>query len=648
MDSEDEMSSADDEYFSDAPTSSSPDEPMFPPTGTNAPVDTESPVAETPPPFTEPPVETDSPVEETPPPVTASPLDTEPPEVTKPPTEEELRNIVDLAVGNPDFSTLVELLTQANLVDVLSSDGPFTVFAPTNDAFASVDPAILDAIASDAGLLTSVLLYHVVEGTVLSTDLTDEAQVSTVNGENVTTFTDPPMVNDANIVTADIIASNGVIHVIDAVLVPPAEEETDPPVQETPPPVTELPVETELPSETTDSPLETTDAPNTDPPLEVTDAPDTDSPEELPSEETDAPVIDPPTETTDSPETDPPAEVTNAPLETPAPTNAATDFPEGTSPPTNAATETEVVDETTAPPGEVTAAPTTGDLFTPENDICVDAIVLEVGDTVSGNTAFASEDSDVETCDDALFSDASSIELLGLWYAVEATDTRLRASVCSDTDNDLVPKVVTIYGGGDNCADLRCAPVYNTAGCTVDWVASSDFEMYYILVQSLVVEGAPLDVEIDLAFELVVSEAPAARNGVCEDAITLEFGDTVAGQTLSAPEKNFEGSCALELQPPSSNVLIPGVWYSVVGTGSSITAGFTASTCNENSGPILVTIYSGSCDALQCQTFEVGNEGPCAAQIDSTVEGETYYILVEKVLRGDDKGNFELQVQASS
>jgi len=170
--------------------------------------------------------ETDAPTEETDPPVVE----------TDAPTEEELGTIVDIAVGNPDFSILVELLTQAGLVEVLSGEGPFTVFAPTNDAFDALDPETLEAVASDPDLLESVLFYHVVEGTVLSTDLEDEATVTTINGADVTTFTDPPRVNDANIVEADILASNGVIHVVDKVLIPPAEE-TDAPSEETDPPL---------------------------------------------------------------------------------------------------------------------------------------------------------------------------------------------------------------------------------------------------------------------------------------------------------------------------------------------------------------------------------------------------------------------------
>jgi len=154
---------------------------------------------------------------------TAAPTGTDPPVAgTPPPTgatdaPEELGTIVDVVAGNPDFSILADLLDQAGLADVLSGDGPFTLFAPTNDAFAALDQETLDAVGADMGLLTNVLLYHVVEGTVLSSDLVDEAMVPTVNGANVTTFLDPPRVNNADITEADILASNGVIHAIAAV-----------------------------------------------------------------------------------------------------------------------------------------------------------------------------------------------------------------------------------------------------------------------------------------------------------------------------------------------------------------------------------------------------------------------------------------------
>ena len=480
---------------------------------------------------------------------------------------------------------------------------------------------------------------------------------------------------------------------------PPVVEVTETPATEAPvtdPPVTEVPVSTDPPLETTDAPVEVTDAPATetpavtdppvevtDAPLEVTDAPATEMPvvTEPPAEVTEAPVLtDPPLETTDAPlevtdapateapATDPPVETT-APTGTPtdaavvveetiAPTEVATEIPvASTAPPLATAAPTDAVAEN---PDTSTAAPTTSeesteagsdDFFTADNDNCVDAIELEVGDTVFGTTAYATNDEGVEPCDDgvdSLFPDTNdgiSIQQLGVWFAVEASDTKLRASVCSDTANALAPMIVSIYAGDDNCSELSCAPVYNTAGCTVEWLASSDYEMYYIMVQSLVVEGTPLDIEMDFDFELTLSEVVAPRNDVCEEAIVLEFGDTVAAQTLSASEKDFEGSCALELQPPSSTVLIPGVWFSVIGNGDSL----IASTCNESteSGPILVTIYSGSCDNLQCETFEVSDVGPCSSGVTATVEGQTYYILVEKVLRGADEGIFELAIDGS-
>jgi len=133
------------------------------------------------------------------------------------------QTIVDVAAGNPAFSTLVTAVTEAGLVDTLSSEGPFTVFAPTNDAFAKIPADQLDAILADKELLTSILTYHVVAGKVMAADVVGLRSAVTVEGEAVTVSVSDMgvMVNDANVTATDIEASNGVIHVIDTVLLPP-------------------------------------------------------------------------------------------------------------------------------------------------------------------------------------------------------------------------------------------------------------------------------------------------------------------------------------------------------------------------------------------------------------------------------------------
>lgn len=130
--------------------------------------------------------------------------------------------IVEVASANPDFSTLVAAVSAAGLVETLSGEGPFTVFAPTNDAFAALPPGVLDALLlpENKDALVKILTYHVVPGTVLAADITD-GDVATVEGQNVTLSTaNGVTVNGATVVTADVLADNGVIHVIDAVLVP--------------------------------------------------------------------------------------------------------------------------------------------------------------------------------------------------------------------------------------------------------------------------------------------------------------------------------------------------------------------------------------------------------------------------------------------
>ncbi|MFT5870390.1 MAG: putative surface protein with fasciclin (FAS1) repeats [Paracoccaceae bacterium] len=133
-------------------------------------------------------------------------------------------DIVDIAASNPDFSTLVAAVSAAGLVDTLKSDGPFTVFAPTNAAFAALPAGTVESLLlpENRDTLISILTYHVVPGAVTSDQLAGQRiDVATVQGDTVhINGTHGVRVNDATVTTADIIASNGVIHVIDTVLLP--------------------------------------------------------------------------------------------------------------------------------------------------------------------------------------------------------------------------------------------------------------------------------------------------------------------------------------------------------------------------------------------------------------------------------------------
>jgi uncharacterized surface protein with fasciclin (FAS1) repeats len=132
-------------------------------------------------------------------------------------------NIVETAVGAGDFTTLVAAVEAAGLVETLSGEGPFTVFAPTDAAFAALPEGTVEGLLEDTEALTAVLTYHVVAGSVMSGDLSDGMTAATVNGADITISIDGDtvMVNDATVVTADIETSNGVIHVIDSVILPP-------------------------------------------------------------------------------------------------------------------------------------------------------------------------------------------------------------------------------------------------------------------------------------------------------------------------------------------------------------------------------------------------------------------------------------------
>ena len=129
--------------------------------------------------------------------------------------------VVDIAMGNKDFSTLVSLLKKADLVKALEGAGPFTVFAPTNEAFAAVPKTDLDALLANPEKLKGVLLYHVVSGDITS-DKIKPGMVKTLSGQDVdiTVKDGKVYVNNAEVVKADVKASNGVIHVVNQVLLP--------------------------------------------------------------------------------------------------------------------------------------------------------------------------------------------------------------------------------------------------------------------------------------------------------------------------------------------------------------------------------------------------------------------------------------------
>jgi len=133
-------------------------------------------------------------------------------------------DIVDTAIAAGDFTTLVAAVQAAGLVETLKGEGPFTVFAPTDAAFAALPAGTVEDLLKPENKeqLAAVLTYHVVPGKVMSTDLSNGMTAATVQGSDVTIMTEGGVkVNAANVTTADIEASNGVIHVIDAVILPP-------------------------------------------------------------------------------------------------------------------------------------------------------------------------------------------------------------------------------------------------------------------------------------------------------------------------------------------------------------------------------------------------------------------------------------------
>jgi uncharacterized surface protein with fasciclin (FAS1) repeats len=150
------------------------------------------------------------------------------------PARAQTKDIVATAVGAGQFKTLAALLTEADLVKTLQGPGPFTVFAPSDEAFGKVPAATLAGLKADKKQLSSVLTYHVVPGKVMAADLKKLADkdgnitVKTVQGSDLKIHLAGNMVHvgadNANVVTADVAASNGVIHVIDKVVLPPAKK----------------------------------------------------------------------------------------------------------------------------------------------------------------------------------------------------------------------------------------------------------------------------------------------------------------------------------------------------------------------------------------------------------------------------------------
>lgn len=141
--------------------------------------------------------------------------------------EEKDGDIVDVAVSTKFLSTLVEAVKAGDLVGTLKGDGPFTVFAPTNEAFAALPDGTLESLLmpKNKDRLIEILTYHVVAGKVLSSDLSDGMKAKTVEGSDITVHISDSgvKINDANVAAADIMASNGVVHVIDRVIIPPME-----------------------------------------------------------------------------------------------------------------------------------------------------------------------------------------------------------------------------------------------------------------------------------------------------------------------------------------------------------------------------------------------------------------------------------------
>jgi len=135
------------------------------------------------------------------------------------------KDIVETAIAAGSFKTLVAAVQAAGLVETLKGTGPFTVFAPTDEAFAKLPAGTVEALLKDKEKLAAILTYHVVAGKVMAADAVKLTEAKTVNGASakISVMGGTPMIGNAHIVKTDIVASNGVIHVIDTVILPPQE-----------------------------------------------------------------------------------------------------------------------------------------------------------------------------------------------------------------------------------------------------------------------------------------------------------------------------------------------------------------------------------------------------------------------------------------
>ena len=135
--------------------------------------------------------------------------------------DQAANDVVDIAAQAGQFNTLVEAVKAAGLVETLRGEGPLTVFAPTDEAFAKIPADTLQAVLNNREQLTAILTYHVVPGKLMASDVVRSSQLQTVQGQSITVSTEGGVrVDDANVIQTDIEADNGVIHVIDSVLMP--------------------------------------------------------------------------------------------------------------------------------------------------------------------------------------------------------------------------------------------------------------------------------------------------------------------------------------------------------------------------------------------------------------------------------------------
>eukprot|EP00797_Seminavis_robusta_P016604 Sro247_g098060.1 beta-induced protein ig-h3 (1723) ;mRNA; f:27845-33359 len=578
-----------------------------------------------------------------------------------------------------NLTTLNELVIAADLVATLDGEGPLTLFAPNNAAFDKLPEGALDSWVANPEVLREVLLYHVVDmDLVLSAELEEGAVYPTAQGENITISEDGSkvFVNDAMVIFEDLIVGNGVLHIIDSVLIPSGlpgftssptlpEAETGSPTSSATTsspttaslPVTSSPtgqdIETMAPTAAATSLGPLTSSP-TMPVIETTSPTEAASPTTMPVSTLSPTAGLPPATMIPTPATVPPTPSASLVPLTPSPTvsDGDTTMPSAMTP--------NIPPASVAPSDPLPTISPSPTFSAPPNDDCSDSTDLKVGGTIVGTTLGAkAEPRNLDTCfrRDVEPSRLTTIRA-GVWYSFNLETSpssveRFRISACNGTSAEKAPVHLTLYESDNNgCDVLICAVTINHVGCALEFDVPL-VKQIGLTYKLLVEQNIPLD-DLDAGGIFWLSLLPTVipSNDDCLSATAIDVGDVIAATALSAtPESTATTSlCNRDngdiIERLSDKDPVPGVWYRMF-VGGRVT--LLASACgSDRSDLVHVTVYTGQCNSLQCASDKLASPLSCESMWEATSSESVYLILVERVLEsGTDDGSFQLSVEFS-